>query len=73
MKANQMKTGKWSDHDEASLSQPKDCPDHVWEAFQEPAPDWDWAHFGQYFIARLYDQGEEAERVLCKVILEAVK
>ena len=70
-----MRTGKWSDHAEiqANLTRPKDCPEHVWEAFQEPAPDWDWGHFGQYFIARLYDQGEETERVLCKVILEAVK
>ena len=52
---------------------PDDCPQNVWDTFRDPSPDWDWVRCRGYFIARLYEEGEETERVLCKVILDAVK
>lgn len=71
MRKGEVSEGKWGRCALAppGISQPKGVPNYVWASFGLGDPDWDWFYAGEgYFIARMYDEGVETERVLCKVI-----
>lgn len=67
------RTGRWGGSD---FGDSTTLPKEVHEAFVEEDPEWDWTYMvaegEQYFIARLFDEGEEEERLLCKVVARRV-
>jgi hypothetical protein len=58
------KSGKWEG---TSV-----LPQAVNEAYISEYPDWDWQYIsegnGVWLVVRLYEEGEEFERMACKVI-----
>jgi hypothetical protein len=44
-------------------------PEEVQKAMESHNPPWDWLQTGQYIVLRLFDEGEEYERVAAKILV----
>jgi hypothetical protein len=44
------------------------CPPSIWDALNAPSPDWDYVACGDYIVVRMFDEGNETERVLAKIV-----
>lgn len=58
-----MKKGFWKPSQELPP-----LPPHIEKLFTEVDPDWEWAQTEDWFIARLFDEDKEFERVACKIV-----
>lgn len=49
----------------------KTLPTWAQQTLAEKNPDWDWVMTGSHIVVRLFDDGEETERVVAEVVYVA--